>query len=251
MGDPRRQRQIASLPRDHPCATVFLDETGAIARDRYFAVGVVKAPEMAPVLRALQKFRDQKQWYGEIHFTYLKPRALDLYKRVVDLVLDPASGVEFWCFVADRDVADPIVRFGSAWDAYSKLAEQLVHASIRPGEVIAVMADNYSAPDHVLFEQQLRSSVNRRQKRLAVASVCRLDSKCCDGLQIADLLTAAVAHEFRAKAGLASTTGPKAELAAHVRAALGTKSCLGGWRSAAHSVQLYGNGTYQPVAAGN
>lgn len=234
------------LRRGHPCSAAFLDETGVIAKDRFFGVGVMKAEEPSRLLRAVQKFRDKKHWYGEIKFSDLKPRALDLYKELVDLALDPAYGARYFCFMADRHVADPVARFGSQWDAYGKLAEQLLVAVTQPYELVSVMADNYSTPDHVLFEEDLRAAVNRRLHRLAMVSVCRLDSKSSDGLQIVDLLTSAVAHEFRSAAGIASPKSGKGQLADHVRAGLGTTSCLAGWRNDTHSVQVYDHGAWSP-----
>lgn len=135
-----------------------------------------------------------------------------------------------------------MTRFGSTWDAYRKLAEQLVVASIHPDELVALMADSYSTPDSVLFEEELRAGVNRRLSRLALTSVVRLDSRSSDGLQAADLLTSAITHEFRVSAGLASSASPKGEVAEYVRAMLGASSCLAGWRNAAHSVQIYRTG---------
>ena len=167
-----------------------------------------------------------------------------MYQELVDAALD-GTGASFYCFVADRDAADPIDRFGTPWDAYAKLAEQLVVASVKPGELLSIMADNYSAPDDVLFEQELRASVNRRLGRLAAVSVCRLDSKASDGLQIADLLVSAVTHEFRADAGMASKSNHKAKLSHYVRGQLGAASCLAGWRNARHSVQVYNHGAYK------
>lgn len=234
-----------ALRRDHPTATAFLDETGAISRDRFFAVGVLKLVEPARLLRALQKFRDTEHWYREIKFSDVTKRSLDTCRRVVD-VCTSTGGMQFFCFVADRDKADPVERFGTQWDAYGKLAEQLVTAVIRPDELLAVMADNYSTPDHVLFEEELRAAVNRRLSRLAVVSVCRLDSRSCDGLQLADLLTSAVAFEFRANAGLASSANPKAQLATHVRGSLGASTCLTGWRNTSHSVAVYDHGSWHP-----
>lgn len=243
MAVPEGSGEVAgpSLAVDHPCAAAFLDETGVISQDRFFAVGLVKMPEPSKLLRTLSKFRDQRHWYGEIHFTKMTARDLTLYKSIVDIALQPDM-LDFWCFVSDRHVADPIKRFKSPWNAYNRLAEQLVLASIHPGELVSVMADNYSAPDHVRFEEVLKANVNRRVNRLAVVSVCRLDSQSCDGLQIADLLTAAVTQEFRASVGLASPTSIKGTLAAYVREKLGTTSCLSGWRNANHSVQLYRGG---------
>lgn len=199
------------------------------------------------MLRALQKYRDQKHWYKEIKFSATTQGTLDLYKGVVDVVLAP-PGASYFCFLADRQAADPVERFGSHWAAYSKLAEQLVVAALKPEELVTVLADNYSTPDHVLFEEDLKATANRRLGRLAVTSCCRLDSKSSDGLQVADLLTSAVAFEFRAAAGIASANGPKAQLAEHVRTMLGTSTCLPGWRASdnRHSVAIYSHGAWTP-----
>lgn len=244
---PRSPGSRPRLSRDHPVGAAFLDETGIISKDRFFGVGVLKCQEPSRLLRRIQTYRDQKHWYGEIKFTSVRKHNLHLYKDVVDICL--GSGfLEFFCFIADRDTADPIARFGTEWDAYGKLAEQLVVAAMHPDEVIALLADNYSTPAHVLFEEHLRAAVNRRLHRLAVVTVCRLDSKSSDGLQVADLLTSAVAHEFRADAGLALPTSAKGQLAAYVRTGMGTSSCLSGWRNITHSVAIYDHGSWVPVS---
>lgn len=240
------------LARDHPCAAAFLDESGAISNDRFFAVGVLKVPEPARLLRAVQKFRDKKHWYSEIKFANISSaKTADIYKDIVDICLAPGL-TEFFCFVADRDVADPVERFGTQWDAYGKLAEQLVVAATHPGELVSVMADNYSTPDHILFEEDLKAAVNTRLRRLAVVTVCRLDSKSSDGLQLADLLTSSTAFEFRASVGLASHASHKGAVAKHFRDVLGATSCLPGWRNSSHSVQVYehGSGRLSPPDTG-
>lgn len=229
------------LRRDHPCAVGFLDETGAIAHDRFFAVGLLKTREPARLLRTIQRLRDRKHWYQEFKFSDTTKDSLDLKKRFVDLVASDEA-VQFFCFVSDTAAADPVARFGTHWDAYAKLAEQLVVACTGPGELVTVLADNYSTPSEVLFEDVLKASVNRRLKRLAVTSVCRLDSRASDGLQAVDMLTSAIAHEFRASVASGSVNATKAALSAHVRAALGTDSCLDGWRSERHSIAIYGQG---------
>jgi hypothetical protein len=234
-------RATRILRRDHPCCAGFLDETGAISRDRFFAVGLMKTSEPSRILRRVQKLRDRRHWYNEIKFTDITAGSLPFYEEVADACLG-FDDVNYFCFIADRDEADPVIRFGTSWDAYSKLAEQLVCASLRRTELMSLMADNYSTPDSVLFEEDLRSNVNRRMNGLALVSVCRLDSRSSDGLQLADLLTSAVAFEFRAREGLASNSSPKGQLAQYIRTKLGTDSCLGGWRNSRHSVAIYRHG---------
>jgi len=229
------------LRRDHPVSTAFIDESGIISADRFFSIGMVKSVEPSRLLRRIQKYRDEQHWYEEIKWFDLTRDTIQTYKEIVDICLEDGL-LEFWCFVADRSVADPVARFGSQWDAYGKLAEQLVVASMHPDELIAIMADNYSTPDHILFEEDLRSAVNRRLNRLAAVSVVRLDSRSSDGLQVADLLTSAVTFEFRQAAGLGSSSSPKGQVAAHVRKSLGARSCIKGWRNSRHSVAIYNHG---------
>lgn len=240
-----RPSESRQLRRNHPCATGFLDETGAINSDQIFGVGLLRVEEPSRLLRAIQKERDRAHWYREIKFSDLTLSSLGFFKRVVDVCFRFDS-VSFYCFVADRAQDDPIARFGSPWSAYGKLAEQLVVGALHRGELINILADNYSTPDSVLFEEDLKRSVNQRLNRLAVTSVCRLDSRCADGLQLADVLTSAVALEFRHLLGKASATSPKGQLSLHVRQHLGTNSCIAGFRNDHHSVAIYEHGVWVP-----
>lgn len=216
---------------------VFLDESGSISQDRFFAVGCLKLAEPSILLRRIQKLRDTEHWYQEIHFVDLTSGALPFYKKVIDEI--SASNAEYSCFVADRQSADPVARWATPWKAYEKLAEQLLVATIRPRELVVVVADNYSTPDSVQFELDVRAAVNKRLGRLAVMSVCRLDSRAADPLQLADLLTSAVTFEFRQSAGNAGTRSPKAQLARYVRDAYGVSSFLPSHRGPKMNVQIF------------
>ncbi len=205
---------------------VFLDESGSISHDRFFAVGCLKLSEPSVLLREIEKVRDRFHWYQEIHWVDLTKGSLPFYREIAKTIA--ASDAHFSCFVADRDDADPVARFSSPWLAYEKLASQLLLGSIRPEEIVTVVADKYSAPDHIVFEQDVRAEVNRRLERLAVVSVCRLDSKAADPLQLVDLLTGAITFEFRQDVGLAGAKTPKALLASEIRQLYGIPTCLGG-----------------------
>ncbi|MFN8019671.1 MAG: DUF3800 domain-containing protein [Acidimicrobiales bacterium] len=232
------------LQRDHPTAVAFLDETGSVSGDRIFAIGCLKLSDPAAVLRQIRRVRDLRHRYGEIKFTRTRSRShVEFYSEVVDcLMSDPKA--QFFCFVADRTIADPIERFGTQWDAYAKLAEQLVSAHVATDEIVTVLADIYDTPGEILLEQTIREAVNRRLRRLAVASICQLDSRSTDGLQLVDLLTAGVAFGFRRDLGLAKAGGHKDQLAAHVRATLGMPEESESWRSEHHSIALYEHGSW-------
>ena len=233
-----RKLRRGELEKDHaPTGVAFLDESGSISQDRFFAVGCLKLAEPSILLRQVQTLRDRYHWYKEIHFVELTKGALPFYKEVVKLVA--ASDAEFSCFVADRHQDDPVTRFGGPDLAYQKLAGQLIVGSIAPRELLTVLADNYSTPPHVKFEEDLRADVNRRLGRLAVLTVCRLDSHSTDALQIVDLMTSAVTFEFRQQAGIASQYSPKASLAEFVRHTFGVTTFLNGCKPPPLNVALY------------
>src|SRR5438876_8024561 len=94
------------LPANYPTAIGFLDETGSIADDRFFAVGLLVVRDPAPLLRSMQRLRDREHAYHEIKWANLTEGSLALLQRFVELV--PGSGARFAAFVADRDVDDPI-----------------------------------------------------------------------------------------------------------------------------------------------
>jgi len=233
-----RRRNKRELEKNHPTALAFLDESGSISQDRFFAVGLLKLVEPADLLRAVQKLRDRNHWYQEIHFVDLTKGTLPFYKSVVDTIAAHADA-QYSCFIADRQNADPVARFGTPWKAYEKLAEQLLIGNIKRRELVTVVADNYSTPDDVKFEKDVRVAVNNRLNRLAVTSVCRMDSRAADPLQLVDLLTSAVTFEFRQSAGIAGMKSPKAQLAAHLRSVYGVGSFLQGHRGPNINVQIH------------
>ncbi|MFN2468551.1 MAG: DUF3800 domain-containing protein [Gaiellaceae bacterium] len=235
------------LRRNHRTAAAFLDETGIIAKDRFFAVGCLILPEPHEVLRKVQKLRDRRHWYGEIKWVDLTMTSLSLYKALIDIAA--TSAARYSCFVSDRDVADPVARFSNdPWLAYQKLASQLLIGSVRPFELLSVMIDNYSTPDQIVLEKEIRDHVNSRLGCLAATTVCRLDSKSSDGLQLVDVLTGAVAFEYRQDAGLAGSRGAKARAATHLRNAFGVATVLGGCRTTSLNVAVYRNPTQAQAA---
>jgi hypothetical protein len=81
----------------------------------------------------------------------------------------------------------------------------------------------------------------------------RLDSRSADPLQMADLLTAAVAFEFRQHAGLAGARSPKARLADHVRTIFNVSSFRDpppGDMTSRLSVRMYRDAEAEPTDDG-
>jgi hypothetical protein len=82
------------------------------------------------------------------------------------------------------------------------------------------------------------------------SAVASLDesSKAAIPLQLVDLLTSAVAFEFRQNAGLAGQKSPKAELALYVRQQFNVTSFLKGVHTPKMNVKLYRWGTRLPAS---
>lgn len=213
------------LAPTHPTAAIFLDETGAISSDRFFAVGCLKVVEPLHLTRRVQHLRDRHHWYTELHWYDITKKFVPLYRELIDAVC-AVPDVRFACLVADRKDYDPVAVHGTQWRAYEAMARELLEMVIEPDEIVSVIADNYSTPATVNFEIDVRAAVNQRLGRLAIATMCRLDSKAADLLQVADMLTSAVTFEFRQAANLAKGDSPKGVLSRHLRGALGVDTFL-------------------------
>jgi hypothetical protein len=226
-----------TLHESHPTSVAFFDETGAIASDRFFTVGLLRIDDHATLLKEVKALRKRRRFWDEFKWSGITVGNQRAYLELIDLLV--ASPAKFSCFVADRHVADPVARFGSTFAAYEKLATQLLIGSVRPFELTSVLADNYSAPNDRCFENSVRDECNGRLHRLAVVSVVQVDSAATEGLQLVDVLTGAVGFGFRADAGLGSHQSHKGQVAAHLRALCGVTDFNAGHKDADFNVKIY------------
>lgn len=234
---PPAHRRPCTLHKKHPTSVAFFDEAGAISSDRFFAVGLLRVADHAGLLKQVKQLRKAHKYYDEFKWASLRSANRPAVEDLIDLLLNSAA--TFSCFVADRHSADPVARFGDTFSAYEKLATQLLIGSTRPYELVSVLADNYSAPNHVSFETTVREECNRRLRRLAVVSVVQVDSGATEGLQLVDVLTGAVAFGFKADHGLASHGSLKGQTAAHLISRLGVPSLQQGYKSHNFNVKVY------------
>ena len=220
-----------------------MDETGALNSDRIFGVGIVKCPTPAIVQRPFQLMRDKYHFYGELKWNSLNRKSLlPLYQEAVDCFFG-CSEAAFACFVADKDKSDPVARFGDHWRAYERLASQLIVGNVSVGEYVMILADEYSTPRGVTFEEDLQKHVEEVLKRRALVGVCRMRSTGVDLFQVLDLLLGAVAYDYKLSAGLIAAAGksPKRDLLAHIKAKFAIKSYVGGVRGPRLNVAEYGH----------
>jgi hypothetical protein len=197
------------LPTCHPTAHVFVDESGTARQSRILAVGALKfRGGHGPVFTELQQFRQRSGWRKEAHFVDLATKNAHIYREAVRILT--ASDAQFTCLVADCDDAEPGRKPEAvAWKVHAQLAIALLGRVINGAEIVSVTLDDISLPAGVNYESYVRQAVNRQKDRLAVATVSRMDSRACWGIQMTDVLTGAVAHQYRqqfdprAKAGSA------------------------------------------------
>ena len=233
-------------PRPEPVqisSIIFLDETGTLKSDRIFAVGILKCPTPAAVQRPFNLMRDKRHFYEELKWHRLdRSGLLPTYQEAVDCFFR-CSEATFACFVADRSSGDPVTRFGDHWRAYQRLAAQLIIGNLAPQEYATILADEYSTPAGVTFEEDLQKHVEDKLARRAIIGICRMRSTGVDLFQVLDLLLGAVAYEYRSALGLAGTNpkSPKRALLQYILSGFGVRSFLGGVRGARLNVAEYGH----------
>lgn len=239
------ERILAAMQRMEPIqksSVIFMDETGALKSDRIFAVGIVKCVTPAVVQRPFTLMRDRLHFYGELKWNSLnRAGLLPMYVEAVDCFFR-SSDATFACFVADKTKSDPVARFGDHWKAYERLASQLIVGNIAPQEYVAILADEYSTPRGVTFEEDLQAHVEGVLKRRAIVGVCRMRSTGVDLFQVLDLLLGAVAYDYKMHAGLIPTAGksPKRDLLKHILGSFAVTTFVGGVRGPRSNVAEYG-----------
>jgi hypothetical protein len=220
----------------------FLDETGVLpaAHDRFFGVGLIKCPEPAHIQRPLQAMRNRRHLWDEIKWSDVTKNFMPVYREMIGYFM-ACKEAQFSCFIADKTVSDPTARFGSHWAAYERLAAQLIVGNIGPEEHMAVLADEYTTPAHVTFEENLRQLVKSRLGRQALVGVCRMRSTGVDVFQVLDLLLGAVQYEYRVAAGIVpgNPKNARGRLLAYIKTELGVPTFVGGYRSGRVNIAEY------------
>ena len=107
-----------------------------------------------------------------------------------------------------------------------------MESSIPQNEIIIVIADHVLTPRNVRFEVSVKKRINEKQNRLAVAGVCRINSKSNDLLQLTDLMIGAINYNLKSSLGMLGVGDKnKIELANYFRENVGAPDFLNGHRS--------------------
>jgi len=83
----------------------------------------------------------------------------------------------------------------------------LCEAVLAKKEILILIADYITTPNTVKYEVNIKKDINNKKGRLAIAGVCRFDSKANDLLQLVDLLIGAITYDV--KLSIRSISGDK------------------------------------------
>lgn len=183
-------------PAGTPSVVCFLDETGVVAQDTYFAVGVLTVPEHSDLPTQVRKYRQRSGWTGEWHFSGMNDHGLRIFKGLIDVLRDH-PGWTYTLTLADRSEFDVAQVCGDRCVAYERISAQSLSASMLSGAQAVVLADEYSTPDTVRFEEDVRWCVNTAAGANVVAGVVRVTSDCHDLMQASDVITGALTYPYR------------------------------------------------------
>lgn len=184
----------------------FLDESGSLnnPKDNFFTVGFIKCSQPYYLQKKIKYERRKRGFFDEIHFNKISKKSFDFYKLSIDLFFSTRS--TFFCsYSLDKQGEYFNRNFGdNPWKAYESISIRLIESNIAPNEILVIIADDITTPSNVKFEINVKRKVNEKSDRLAVAGVCRFDSKSNDLLQIADLFVGMISYDLKIATGIIS-----------------------------------------------
>jgi hypothetical protein len=182
----------------------FLDESGSLndSQTPFFTVGLIKCTQPYYLSSKISYERSKHNFYDELKFNKLSKNNIAFAKLAVESFLGTRS-MSFCSYTVDRQGEYFRREFdANPWKAYEQLSIRLVEASMSPNEILIVIADHVTTPKNIRFEVNVKRKINEKLKRLAVAGVCRFDSKSNDLLQWADLFIGAINYDLKISTGI-------------------------------------------------
>lgn len=210
----------------------FLDETGSLSdlKDPYFTIGILKMSQPYYLQSKILYERNKRNFHDEIKFNNLSRANIEFAKFIVEAVLDTKS-IDFYSYTTKKDSQYYKTHFQSnQWIAYEKATLKLLDAALAEKEIIILIADHVTTPKNIKFEVNTKKNFNSFKKRLALAGVCRFDSKSNDLLQVVDLLIGAITYDLKLNKNIVSGSVPKIELVNFLKNNLDAISFVGGFR---------------------
>lgn len=217
----------------------FLDETGTLSdqKDQYFTVGILKMSQPYYLQSRLFFERSRVKFYDEVKFNKLSKNNVGFAKTVINALFDTKS-VDFYSYSISTKSDYYLQRFNkNPWLAYEQITLKLLDAALSNHEITVLIADYVTTPRGIRFEVDVKKNFNNTKKRLALAGVCRFDSRSNDLLQLTDLLIGAITYDIKFKKGLVPRSSHKLEIVNYLKDKLGASTFAGGFKN--HNFNIF------------
>jgi hypothetical protein len=207
----------------------FFDESGSLSNlaDPFFTIGIIKISQPYYLSSKISYERSKRRFYDELKFNKLSRINLDFSKFVLDAFFDTRSTC-FYSYTIDKKGGYFSKNFANdPWQAYEELTMKLLsEAVLAPKEILIVIADYITTPNTVKYEVNIKKEMNKKSERLAVAGVCRFDSRANDLLQLVDLFIGAITYDVKLSTGIVSGDKYKIELVNYLKKNLGVDNFI-------------------------
>lgn len=217
----------------------FLDETGTLSerQDQYFTVGILKMSQPYYLQSKLFFERSKTRFYDEVKFNKLSKNNIGFAKTMIDALFETRS-IYFYSYSISTRSDYYLKNFDqNPWLAYEQITLKLLEAALSQQEIIILVADYVTTPKNIRFEVEIKRKFNSRKRRLALAGVCRFDSKSNDLLQLVDLLIGAVTYDIKFTKKLVDGAKHKLEVVDYLKNKLGTSTFITGFKN--HNFNIF------------
>jgi len=217
----------------------FLDETGTLSdqKDQYFTVGILKMSQPYFLQRRLFFERSKIKFYDEVKFNKLSKNNVNFAKTAIDALFETRS-ISFYSYSISTKSDYYLKRFDqNPWLAYEQITLKLLDAALSQQEIVILLADYVTTPKDIRFEVEVKKKFNQYKGRLALAGVCRFDSKSNDLLQLTDLLIGAVTYDIKYIKKIVDGSKYKLEVVDYLKSKLGTETFIKGFKN--HNFNIF------------
>lgn len=211
----------------------FLDETGTLSdqKDQYFTVGILKMSQPYYLQSKLFFERSKIRFYDEVKFNKLSKNNIGFAKTAIDSLFETRS-IGFYSYSISTKSDYYLKTFDkNPWMAYEQITLKLLDVALSKQEIIILIADYVTTPKDIRFEVETKKVFNQKKNRLALAGVCRFDSKSNDLLQLVDLIIGAITYDIKFTKKLVEGSKHKLEIVDYLKSKLGASSFMQGFKN--------------------
>jgi hypothetical protein len=211
----------------------FLDESGSLDPNSapFFTLGLIKCSQPYYLYSKIMYERSRKKFYDEMKFNKLSKLNIDFAKFAIESFFDIKS-CWFYSYTLDKHGGYFQREFcGDPWVAYEDISIRLSESALSSSEILVLLADHVTTPKNVRYELNVKNKININAKRLAMAGVCRFDSKGNDLLQVVDLFIGAINYDLKLLTGVVKGNKYKIELVNFIKNNLGVLDFSNGFRN--------------------